>query len=283
MFSLLLSSKVNVLNDLITGAVKNYRLRQSVYNSSWRKMWLSSPRVRIDCIYDYQVWEYAISVAGRLSKKNPAYVLPALRRYLIQLHRVTDDQFYHVLFYELLEIYEAYAALWLNCEPLVTFVVVQKRKHTAKRLPGYVLPLTAVLSTPPCGHLKTAYNLELEHEKERNMRMYNLIGFNIDAKLETREVFSRSSLLANLEHGLLFRLSYSTKKRHSFYTRHIQYSILSFGGCKSASIKSDIYVLMDSETILLPDFISTLSYVHKLNHDWLLYFVLYQLYAFAST
>ncbi|KAJ9554470.1 hypothetical protein OSB04_018515 [Centaurea solstitialis] len=33
---------------------------------------------------------------------------------------------------------------------------------------------------------------------------------------------------------------------------------------------SDISVLMDSETILLPDFISTLSYVHRLDHDWLL-------------
>ncbi|XP_071713923.1 beta-arabinofuranosyltransferase RAY1 isoform X2 [Rutidosis leptorrhynchoides] len=33
---------------------------------------------------------------------------------------------------------------------------------------------------------------------------------------------------------------------------------------------SNISVLMDSETILLPDFISTLSYVNKLDHDWLL-------------
>ncbi|GAB2247138.1 hypothetical protein Droror1_Dr00007020 [Drosera rotundifolia] len=34
---------------------------------------------------DFEVREYAISVAGRLSVKNPAYVLPALRRHLIQL------------------------------------------------------------------------------------------------------------------------------------------------------------------------------------------------------
>nr|GEW20723.1 serine/threonine-protein kinase TOR isoform X2 [Tanacetum cinerariifolium] len=34
---------------------------------------------------DFQVRKYAISVAGRLSEKNPAYVLPALRRHLIQL------------------------------------------------------------------------------------------------------------------------------------------------------------------------------------------------------
>lgn len=34
---------------------------------------------------DFEVREIAISVAGRLSEKNPAYVLPALRRHLIQL------------------------------------------------------------------------------------------------------------------------------------------------------------------------------------------------------
>ncbi|KAK8706592.1 hypothetical protein V6N13_050150 [Hibiscus sabdariffa] len=34
---------------------------------------------------DFDVRNYAISVAGRLSEKNPAYVLPALRRHLIQL------------------------------------------------------------------------------------------------------------------------------------------------------------------------------------------------------
>ncbi|KAL6517525.1 hypothetical protein OROMI_033226 [Orobanche minor] len=34
---------------------------------------------------DFEVREMAISVAGRLSEKNPAYVLPALRRHLIQL------------------------------------------------------------------------------------------------------------------------------------------------------------------------------------------------------
>nr|GEV18039.1 eukaryotic translation initiation factor 3 subunit A-like [Tanacetum cinerariifolium] len=58
--------------------------------------------------------------------------------------------------------------------------------------------LLAALSAPPYGHLKTASHLELEHDKERNLRMYNLIGFNIDAKLETREALSRSSLLADL-------------------------------------------------------------------------------------
>ncbi|KAJ9175070.1 hypothetical protein P3X46_013654 [Hevea brasiliensis] len=40
---------------------------------------------------DFDVREYAISVVGRLSEKNPAYVLPALRRHLIQLLTYLDQ------------------------------------------------------------------------------------------------------------------------------------------------------------------------------------------------
>lgn len=39
---------------------------------------------------------------------------------------------------------------------------------------------------------------------------------------------------------------------------------------RTQTSNSDISVLMDSETILFPDFLSTLTYVHKLDHDWLL-------------
>lgn len=39
---------------------------------------------------------------------------------------------------------------------------------------------------------------------------------------------------------------------------------------RAQTSSSDISVLMDLETILLPDFFSTLSYVYKLDHDWLL-------------
>ncbi|KAG0471251.1 hypothetical protein HPP92_015797 [Vanilla planifolia] len=40
---------------------------------------------------DFDVRELAISLAGRLSEKNPAYVLPALRRHLIQLLTYLDQ------------------------------------------------------------------------------------------------------------------------------------------------------------------------------------------------
>ncbi|KAK8638623.1 hypothetical protein V6N13_137038 [Hibiscus sabdariffa] len=56
----------------------------------------------------------------------------------------------------------------------------------------------AALSVTPYDQRRGASHLELENEKERNIRMANLIGFNLEPKLENREVFSRSSLLTDL-------------------------------------------------------------------------------------
>ncbi|KAI7982329.1 Eukaryotic translation initiation factor 3 subunit A [Camellia lanceoleosa] len=63
----------------------------------------------------------------------------------------------------------------------------------------------AALSVAPYDNMRGASHLELEHEKEQNLRMANLIGFIIDPKLESREVLSRSSLLTEL----LFTLSFA--------------------------------------------------------------------------
>ncbi|KAE8705573.1 Eukaryotic translation initiation factor 3 subunit A [Hibiscus syriacus] len=56
----------------------------------------------------------------------------------------------------------------------------------------------AALSVTPYDQMLGASHLELENAKERNLRMANLIGFNLESKLENREVFSRSSLLTEL-------------------------------------------------------------------------------------
>ncbi|KAL6960070.1 Eukaryotic translation initiation factor 3 subunit A [Sarracenia purpurea var. burkii] len=56
----------------------------------------------------------------------------------------------------------------------------------------------AALSVSPYDNTRGASHLELEHEKERNLRMANLIGFIIDPKLESRDVISRPSLLTEL-------------------------------------------------------------------------------------
>ncbi|KAF5202802.1 Eukaryotic translation initiation factor 3 subunit a [Thalictrum thalictroides] len=56
----------------------------------------------------------------------------------------------------------------------------------------------AALSVVPFDHMRGASHMELQNEKERNLRMASLIGFNLDPKRETREGLSRSSLLSEL-------------------------------------------------------------------------------------
>ncbi|KAJ0013461.1 hypothetical protein Pint_19724 [Pistacia integerrima] len=56
----------------------------------------------------------------------------------------------------------------------------------------------AALLVLPYDHTHGASHLELENAKERNSRMANLIGFELDPKLENREMLSRSALLSEL-------------------------------------------------------------------------------------
>ncbi|KAJ8759643.1 hypothetical protein K2173_009290 [Erythroxylum novogranatense] len=56
----------------------------------------------------------------------------------------------------------------------------------------------AALAVAPYDHKRGASHLELENEKERNLKMANLIEFNLDPKSENREPLSRSSLLSEL-------------------------------------------------------------------------------------
>ncbi|KAF5471679.1 hypothetical protein F2P56_008452 [Juglans regia] len=56
----------------------------------------------------------------------------------------------------------------------------------------------AALSVNTYDHTHGASHLDIENEKERNLRMANLIGFNLESKLESKDVLSRSSLLSEL-------------------------------------------------------------------------------------
>ncbi|AEE83010.1 putative protein [Arabidopsis thaliana] len=56
----------------------------------------------------------------------------------------------------------------------------------------------AALSIPPFDRAQSASHMELENEKERNLRMANLIGFNLEPKFEGKDMLSRSALLSEL-------------------------------------------------------------------------------------
>ncbi|XP_073282074.1 eukaryotic translation initiation factor 3 subunit A-like [Primulina huaijiensis] len=56
----------------------------------------------------------------------------------------------------------------------------------------------AALCVPPYDRLYGASHSELENEKERSLRVANLIAFDVETKPESKEVLSRSSLLLDL-------------------------------------------------------------------------------------
>ena len=53
----------------------------------------------------------------------------------------------------------------------------------------------AALSVPPFDRSQSASHMELENEKERNLRMANLIGFNLEPKFEGRDMVTYPLML----------------------------------------------------------------------------------------
>ncbi|KAL3621059.1 hypothetical protein CASFOL_035971 [Castilleja foliolosa] len=85
-----------ILEKLLIAAVADadVTVRRSIFSSFHDTGGFDDYLAQADCLTavfaalndeHFEVREFAISVAGRLSEKNPAYVLPALRRHLIQL------------------------------------------------------------------------------------------------------------------------------------------------------------------------------------------------------
>lgn len=76
--------------------------------------------------------------------------------------------------------------------------------------------LLAALAVPPYDGRAGAAHAELEADKERNLRMATLLGFTLDPKRDTREVLSRSALLAELAaKGLLQLVHPEVRSLHS--------------------------------------------------------------------
>ncbi|KAG2245165.1 hypothetical protein Bca52824_093015 [Brassica carinata] len=91
-------------------------------------------------------------------------------------------------------LYHAYA--WLKLFSLHKSFNKNLRQKDLQLLASSVI--LAALSVPPFGQAHGASLLEFETEKERNLRMANLIGFNLEPKFENSDMLSRESLLSEL-------------------------------------------------------------------------------------
>lgn len=81
-------------------------------------------------------------------------------------------------------LYHAYA--WLKLFTLQKSYNKNLSQKDIQLIAGSVL--LAALSVAPYDHKYGASHLELENDKERNLRMAGLINFTLDAKRENREV-----------------------------------------------------------------------------------------------
>ncbi|KAM7531830.1 hypothetical protein LguiB_035240 [Lonicera macranthoides] len=117
-------------------------------------------------------------------KKTPkASLLVVYYAKLTEIFRISASHLYH-----------AYA--WLK---LFTLQKIFNKNLSQKDLQLIASSVVlAALSVCPCDHSYGATHLELENGKERNLRVTNLIGFNVEPKPESREVLSRSLLLSEL-------------------------------------------------------------------------------------
>ncbi|XXG62986.1 hypothetical protein AAC387_Pa05g1264 [Persea americana] len=79
-------------------------------------------------------------------------------------------------------------------------------------------------------------------------------------------LFGKHPSILSFAAGLGSRVSVESRIDFTFLGTPFFHSMVA----RSRASSSDISVMVDPEIILLPDFISTLHYAHKLEHDWLL-------------
>ena len=94
---------------------------------------------------------------------------------LTQIYWVSDSHLYHAYaWYKLYNLQKSY-----------------NKNLTAKDLQLMASSvLLATLAVTPFDRKHGAHHFELEIEKDRNMKMANILGFTIDAKRDSREVVS---------------------------------------------------------------------------------------------
>ncbi|XP_020591275.1 eukaryotic translation initiation factor 3 subunit A [Phalaenopsis equestris] len=139
---------------------------------------------------DLELWQEAFrtveDIHGLMSmvKRHPKPSLMVIYyARLTEIFRVSESHLYH-----------AYA--WLK---LFTLQKSYNKNLTQKDLQLIASSvLLSALSVTPYDHFRGSSHMEVENEKDRNLRMASLIGFNIDPKKEAREVLSREALLSEL-------------------------------------------------------------------------------------
>ncbi|KAJ0968622.1 hypothetical protein J5N97_025539 [Dioscorea zingiberensis] len=171
------------------------------------QLYLDTRMEQLKIATDLELWQEAFrsveDIHGLMSmvKKSPKPSLMVIYyAKLTEIFWVSDSHLYH-----------AYA--WLK---LFTLQKSYNKNLTQKDLQLIASSvLLAALSVTPYDHSYGSSHLELENEKERNLRMTGLISFIVDPRRESREVLSRTSLLSELvSKGVMSCVSQEVKDLH---------------------------------------------------------------------
>ncbi|CAM8914744.1 unnamed protein product [Rhodiola kirilowii] len=178
----------NHLNNL--NKYKDQRDRPDISAPESLQLYLDTRMEQLKIATELELWQEAFrsveDIHGLMCmvKKTPkSSLLVVYYAKLTEIFRISSSNLYH-----------AYA--WLKLFTL--------QKNFNKNLSQKDLQLIAssvvlaALSVTPYDNTHGASYMELENEKDRNLRMANLIGFNLDPKSDSREVLSRSSLVSEL-------------------------------------------------------------------------------------
>ncbi|KAJ3676103.1 hypothetical protein LUZ60_003515 [Juncus effusus] len=144
-----------IVEKLLVAAVadSDVFVRKSVFVSLYENPSFDEFLGQADCLTsifvalndeEYVVRELAISVAGRLSEKNPAYVLPALRRHLIQLLTYLDQSMDSKCKEESSKLL---GCLIRNCGRLILPYIAPVHKALVSRLSDNTAIVTGTLAT----------------------------------------------------------------------------------------------------------------------------------------
>ncbi|CAM0878856.1 unnamed protein product [Alopecurus aequalis] len=154
------------------------------------KLYLDTRVEQLKIATDLSLWQEAFrsveDIHGLMSlvKRTPKpSVLVIYYAKLTEIFWISESHLYH-----------AYA--WLKLFNLQKSYNKNLNQKDLQLLASSVL--LAALSVTPYDHKYGASHLELENEKERGLRMANLVNFSLDNKRENREMASRASLLSEL-------------------------------------------------------------------------------------
>ncbi|XP_064998794.1 eukaryotic translation initiation factor 3 subunit A-like [Musa acuminata AAA Group] len=169
---------------------KDQRDRPDLTAPESLQLYLDTRMEQLKIATDLELWQEAFrsveDIHGLMSlvKKSPkTQLMVVYYAKLTDIFWVSDSHLYH-----------AYA--WFRLFTLQKSYNKNLSQKDLQLIASSVL--LAALSVTPYDQKHGASHLELENDKERNLRMASLINFTLDHKGESRETLSRSSLLMEL-------------------------------------------------------------------------------------